>query len=215
MGRQLDGVPATIEVVSAIADALGGRTTLLVDGGIRRGTDVLKAVALGARRSDVRLSEPLDTGAIAYTHRAVCLSRPTTLPTSVCAASTHRPAPSTTSTATTNTDTTGTETVPALTSTTPGADPRRLHAQLGEARQRPRHQVTHRSTARHRQAEVRHAPEGECRPRCVPPRRRPSICRGVIAQCRPLRSHRAWRGDHPRYQSGARLGARVARSPAR
>jgi isopentenyl diphosphate isomerase/L-lactate dehydrogenase-like FMN-dependent dehydrogenase len=47
-GRQLDGVPATIEMLPAIADALGGRTTLLVDGGIRRGTDVLKAVALGA-----------------------------------------------------------------------------------------------------------------------------------------------------------------------
>jgi isopentenyl diphosphate isomerase/L-lactate dehydrogenase-like FMN-dependent dehydrogenase len=47
-GRQLDGVPATIEMLPAIADALGGRTTLLMDGGIRRGTDVLKAVALGA-----------------------------------------------------------------------------------------------------------------------------------------------------------------------
>jgi isopentenyl diphosphate isomerase/L-lactate dehydrogenase-like FMN-dependent dehydrogenase len=47
-GRQLDGVPATIEMLPAIAEALSGRTTLLVDGGIRRGTDVLKAVALGA-----------------------------------------------------------------------------------------------------------------------------------------------------------------------
>jgi isopentenyl diphosphate isomerase/L-lactate dehydrogenase-like FMN-dependent dehydrogenase len=47
-GRQLDSVPATIEMLPAIADALGGRTTLLVDGGIRRGTDVLKAIALGA-----------------------------------------------------------------------------------------------------------------------------------------------------------------------
>ena len=47
-GRQLDGVPATIEMLPPIADALGGRTTLLMDGGIRRGTDVLKAVALGA-----------------------------------------------------------------------------------------------------------------------------------------------------------------------
>ena len=35
-------------MLPAIADALGGRTTLLMDGGIRRGTDVLKAVALGA-----------------------------------------------------------------------------------------------------------------------------------------------------------------------
>jgi isopentenyl diphosphate isomerase/L-lactate dehydrogenase-like FMN-dependent dehydrogenase len=47
-GRQLDGVPASIEMLPRIADALGGRTTLLMDGGIRRGTDVLKAVALGA-----------------------------------------------------------------------------------------------------------------------------------------------------------------------
>ena len=47
-GRQLDGVPATIEMLPAIADAVGGRTALLMDGGIRRGTDVLKAIALGA-----------------------------------------------------------------------------------------------------------------------------------------------------------------------
>jgi 4-hydroxymandelate oxidase len=47
-GRQLDTVPATATVLPRIADALGGRGTLLVDGGIRRGTDVLKALALGA-----------------------------------------------------------------------------------------------------------------------------------------------------------------------
>jgi len=47
-GRQLDGVPATIEMLPPIAEALAGRTTLLMDGGIRRGVDVLKAVALGA-----------------------------------------------------------------------------------------------------------------------------------------------------------------------
>lgn len=48
-GRQLDTVPATIEVLPAIADACAGKTELLVDGGIRRGTDVLKALAYGAR----------------------------------------------------------------------------------------------------------------------------------------------------------------------
>jgi 4-hydroxymandelate oxidase len=48
-GRQLDTVPATIELLPAIAAALGGRVPLLLDGGIRRGTDVLKAIALGAR----------------------------------------------------------------------------------------------------------------------------------------------------------------------
>jgi 4-hydroxymandelate oxidase len=48
-GRTLDTAPATAEVLPRIADALGGALPLLVDGGIRRGTDVLKAVALGAR----------------------------------------------------------------------------------------------------------------------------------------------------------------------
>lgn len=47
-GRQLDGVPAPIEVVAEIADAVGGRIEIIVDGGVRRGTHVLKALALGA-----------------------------------------------------------------------------------------------------------------------------------------------------------------------
>jgi len=47
-GRQLDTVPATIDLLPAIADAVDGKIPLLVDGGIRRGTDVLKALALGA-----------------------------------------------------------------------------------------------------------------------------------------------------------------------
>jgi 4-hydroxymandelate oxidase len=48
-GRQLDGAPATIEVLPRIADAVAGRVELLLDGGVRRGTDVVKALALGAR----------------------------------------------------------------------------------------------------------------------------------------------------------------------
>jgi 4-hydroxymandelate oxidase len=48
-GRQLDTVPATAEALPAIADEVGGELDVLVDGGIRRGTDVLKALALGAR----------------------------------------------------------------------------------------------------------------------------------------------------------------------
>jgi isopentenyl diphosphate isomerase/L-lactate dehydrogenase-like FMN-dependent dehydrogenase len=47
-GRQLDGVPATIDVLPEIVDAVGGELEVLVDGGVRRGTDVVKALALGA-----------------------------------------------------------------------------------------------------------------------------------------------------------------------
>jgi L-lactate oxidase len=47
-GRQLDDVPATITVLPRIADAVGGRLTIIIDGGIRRGQDVFKALALGA-----------------------------------------------------------------------------------------------------------------------------------------------------------------------
>ena len=48
-GRQLDGVSPTIDVLEEIVDAVDGRIEVLVDGGVRRGTDVVKAVALGAR----------------------------------------------------------------------------------------------------------------------------------------------------------------------
>lgn len=48
-GRQLDTSPATIEVLSEVVDAVDGRGVVLVDGGIRRGTDVVKALALGAK----------------------------------------------------------------------------------------------------------------------------------------------------------------------
>ena len=47
-GRVLDSVPATAEVLPAIADAVKGKMTILVDGGIRTGIDVCKALALGA-----------------------------------------------------------------------------------------------------------------------------------------------------------------------
>jgi L-lactate dehydrogenase (cytochrome) len=48
-GRQLDGLPAAIEVLPEVVDAVGHRAEVLLDGGVRRGTDVLKALALGAR----------------------------------------------------------------------------------------------------------------------------------------------------------------------
>ena len=47
-GRQLDTSPATIEVLPEIVDALDGSIEVLIDGGVRRGSDILKAVALGA-----------------------------------------------------------------------------------------------------------------------------------------------------------------------
>jgi isopentenyl diphosphate isomerase/L-lactate dehydrogenase-like FMN-dependent dehydrogenase len=47
--RQLDGVPAAITMVEPVVQALAGRAEVLLDGGVRRGTDVLKALALGAR----------------------------------------------------------------------------------------------------------------------------------------------------------------------
>jgi len=47
-GRQLDGVPATIEAIEEIHDEVAGHVPVLMDGGIRRGVDVVKALALGA-----------------------------------------------------------------------------------------------------------------------------------------------------------------------
>jgi 4-hydroxymandelate oxidase len=48
-GRQLDGVPATLDALEEVVDAVDGRAEVLLDGGVRRGGDVLKALALGAR----------------------------------------------------------------------------------------------------------------------------------------------------------------------
>ncbi|MBB4000731.1 L-lactate dehydrogenase (cytochrome) [Aureimonas pseudogalii] len=47
-GRQLDGTVAPLDVVGAVVEAVGGRAAVMLDGGVRRGTDVLKAIALGA-----------------------------------------------------------------------------------------------------------------------------------------------------------------------
>jgi 4-hydroxymandelate oxidase len=59
-GRTLDTMPATAELLPGIVQAVGGQVPVLVDGGIRRGTDVLKAIALGA--SAVLIGRPVVWG---------------------------------------------------------------------------------------------------------------------------------------------------------
>ena len=48
-GNNLDGTPASIRALPAVAEAVGGQVEVLLDGGIRRGADVAKALALGAK----------------------------------------------------------------------------------------------------------------------------------------------------------------------
>jgi len=59
-GRQLDTSPASLDVLPEVAEAVGGRIPILVDGGVRRGTDVVKALALGA--SAVMIGRPAAWG---------------------------------------------------------------------------------------------------------------------------------------------------------
>ena len=59
-GRQLDGVPAGITALPEVVDAVAGRVPVLMDGGVRRGTDILKALALGA--AAVMVGRPLIWG---------------------------------------------------------------------------------------------------------------------------------------------------------
>ena len=48
-GRQLDDAPPTLELLRPVADQVGDRLDVLIDGGIRRGSDIAKCVALGAK----------------------------------------------------------------------------------------------------------------------------------------------------------------------
>ncbi|MCD6058903.1 MAG: glycolate oxidase [Thermomicrobiales bacterium] len=59
-GRQLDSAVATLDALPAVVDAIAGRVEVLVDGGARRGTDILKALALGARA--VLIGRPIHWG---------------------------------------------------------------------------------------------------------------------------------------------------------
>ena len=76
-GRQLDGAPATIEALPDVVEAAGGKAEVLIDSGIRRGSDIAKAVALGAKGAFI--GRPtlygLATGGQAGAHHALALLR--------------------------------------------------------------------------------------------------------------------------------------------
>uniref|UniRef100_A0A803NYD4 (S)-2-hydroxy-acid oxidase n=1 Tax=Cannabis sativa TaxID=3483 RepID=A0A803NYD4_CANSA len=67
--RQLDHTPATISVLEEVVQAVGGKVPVIVDGGIRRGTDVFKALALGAQA--VLIGRPVIYGLAAMGQRGV------------------------------------------------------------------------------------------------------------------------------------------------
>ena len=71
-GRQLDASPATIEVLARVVDAVAGRGEVLLDGGVRRGADVIKALALGARA--VLVGRPVLWGLAAGGREGVALA---------------------------------------------------------------------------------------------------------------------------------------------
>jgi isopentenyl diphosphate isomerase/L-lactate dehydrogenase-like FMN-dependent dehydrogenase len=62
--RQLDSVVATIDALPDVIDAVGGKIPVLMDGGIRRGTDAIKAIAIGARA--VLIGRPYIWGLAAF-----------------------------------------------------------------------------------------------------------------------------------------------------
>jgi len=72
-GRQLDGAPSSIEALPAIADAVGSKIEVWMDGGIRSGQDVLKAVALGAKGTLIGRSFLYALGAMGEAGVAKCL----------------------------------------------------------------------------------------------------------------------------------------------
>ncbi|KAJ1509392.1 Hydroxyacid oxidase 1 [Coelomomyces lativittatus] len=68
-GRQLDTVPASIEVLEEVVNAVQGRIPIFLDGGIRKGTDVLKALAIGAKA--VFIGRPVLWGLVYSGYRGV------------------------------------------------------------------------------------------------------------------------------------------------
>jgi L-lactate dehydrogenase (cytochrome) len=73
-GRQLDGAPATIEVLPHIVESVGDRIEILFDGGVRSGQDVLRAVALGARGVLLGRAYVYGLGAMGQAGVSRCLS---------------------------------------------------------------------------------------------------------------------------------------------
>jgi isopentenyl diphosphate isomerase/L-lactate dehydrogenase-like FMN-dependent dehydrogenase len=69
-GRNLDTTPATLDVLPSVVERVSGRAEVLLDGGVRRGADVVKAVALGARA--VLLGRPQLYGLAAGGELGVC-----------------------------------------------------------------------------------------------------------------------------------------------
>jgi isopentenyl diphosphate isomerase/L-lactate dehydrogenase-like FMN-dependent dehydrogenase len=69
-GRQLDGVAASIDALPEVVEAVGGACEVYLDGGVRRGTDVVKALALGARATFV--GRPIAAGLAVGGHAGVC-----------------------------------------------------------------------------------------------------------------------------------------------
>lgn len=68
-GRQLDGLPATLHQLAEVAAAIGPEQTLVVDGGVRRGLDIFKALALGA--DAVVVGRPVVRGLAAFGYKGV------------------------------------------------------------------------------------------------------------------------------------------------
>jgi L-lactate dehydrogenase (cytochrome) len=71
-GRQLDDAPSPIDALPEVVDAVAGRAEVILDGGIRRGADVVKAIALGARACMV--GKAFNYGVAAYGERGVALA---------------------------------------------------------------------------------------------------------------------------------------------
>jgi L-lactate dehydrogenase (cytochrome) len=72
-GRQLDGAPSSISALPAIADAVGSRIEVYMDGGVRTGQDILKAVALGAKSTFIGRAFLYGLGAMGEAGVTKCL----------------------------------------------------------------------------------------------------------------------------------------------